>query len=232
MVPAAPPVSDDTVSGVPTVPACDPGGVIWTRLSSGAGGVSITGSTPTEDALNPNLINALDEKAFVYGFNGVTWDRLESLSDNADNQAALTLGLLATIARQQAWNGATWERIRTPNVFKTAQVTEAGTTALWTPAAGKKFRLMGYMMLVSSNTVTNFSGTNLILLLDNAAATGISFNPYFPNALVIASATQSVQATNIGNGYLSTAANNVLNVNLVAAITGGSLTFNVWGTEE
>lgn len=41
------------------------------------------------------------------------WDRLRTAPDNADAQAALTQGLQAAIARMQAWNGATWDRLRT-----------------------------------------------------------------------------------------------------------------------
>lgn len=40
------------------------------------------------------------------------WDRLRSLADNADAQAALTLGLLAVASRPQMWNGATFDRMQ------------------------------------------------------------------------------------------------------------------------
>src|SRR5438105_5547002 len=42
------------------------------------------------------------------------------------------------------FNGAFWDRLRTPNKFNHALATAAGNTAVWTPAAGKKFRLMRF----------------------------------------------------------------------------------------
>lgn len=51
--------------------------------------------------------------ARLTGFDGVDWDRVRVGADNADAQAAATLGVLLSMARQQGWNGAAFDRIRT-----------------------------------------------------------------------------------------------------------------------
>jgi hypothetical protein len=48
-----------------------------------------------------------------YDATGNNWDRLRTAADNGDAQAALALGVLATLARNEAFNGATWDRLRT-----------------------------------------------------------------------------------------------------------------------
>lgn len=109
---SSPPAAGSTNNGTPVVPACDLSGVIWTRLSTGAGGIAITGNTPGADGIGPAGLNALDERSYNYGFNGVSWDRLRSITDNGDAQSALTLGLLASISRNQVWNENGWDRQR------------------------------------------------------------------------------------------------------------------------
>lgn len=101
-----------TGQGLPLMPACDRSGVIWTRLSTGAGGLALTGGTVVSDDVVAAGINGLDTRSFLYGFDGATFDRLRTLADNGDAQAALTLGLLSTVSRLQGFNGATWDRLR------------------------------------------------------------------------------------------------------------------------
>lgn len=100
------------LTGVPMMGACDSGGILWTRPSTGAGGSSISGGTIASDNL-PTTQVGQDSRSFIYGFDGATWDRIRTLADNGDAQALLTLGLLATIARLQGFNGATYDRLRT-----------------------------------------------------------------------------------------------------------------------
>jgi hypothetical protein len=59
-----------------------------------------------------------------------TIDATERIADNADGQAAAgAAGFLGVVARLQAWNGATWDRIATVtvNAVKTLAVQAAGT---------------------------------------------------------------------------------------------------------
>lgn len=136
-------------------------------------------------------------------------------------------------AFNMVFNGATWDRQRTATVFKTCTATASGSTACWTPAAGKKFRLMGYCLDVTANAAQSVAGVITIDLLDSAASTNNTWSTFIPGAAGT-TLTASDQACNysMGNGVLSAAANNVLNVNLSAALTAGLVRVRLWGTEE
>jgi len=107
-------------------------------------------------------------------------------------------------------------RQRTPAVFKTlaAVAVTAGTpVAAWTPAAGKKFRFMGGGV--------SLSVAGAVIFKD--ATTEIWRTPLMPAGI-----GQPIPP-NFGNGILSAAANNVLNIDVTAT---GSVTGGVFGTEE
>jgi hypothetical protein len=113
------------------------------------------------------------------------------------------------------FNGATFDRPRTPNVFKTlSAVVITSETAIWTPASGKKFRLMGFMLAqgVATGAVTfkdNTAGTTILIMPQHTVGVGM--------------------VVYLGNGILSAAANNVLTATGVSTET---LTGFVFGTEE
>jgi hypothetical protein len=117
------------------------------------------------------------------------------------------------------------ESQRTPTVFKTLDLTAAaGSTAVWTPSANKRFRVLGGVVNVP-NTSTSAAGL-ISRLLDGATN--------FANIVAIGTTTAGISYTlSFGeNGYLSTAVGNVLNVNNTAAYTAGGIVLSVWGTEE
>jgi len=112
------------------------------------------------------------------------------------------------------FNGATWDRARTPSKFVPVAL-GAGTAeaTLWTPASGKKFRMMGFCLTVGGAATLTFK--------DNTGGTTI---------FAARGATdQPIQPSGMGNGILSAAANNVLTVTRSASVT---LDGTVWGTEE
>ena len=114
------------------------------------------------------------------------------------------------------WNGAVVTRERSPNIFKTfSALSVAAETAIWTPAAGKKFRLMGYQL--STGTVAG----NVILKDGTGLATILN--------IPFATATDSQTAPPIGNGILSGAINRVLTATGVVTQT---LSGYVFGCEE
>lgn len=114
------------------------------------------------------------------------------------------------------YNGANFERLRTPNVFKQlSAVLITAETTIWTPAGGKKFRLMGFV--IAQGVLTG-----AITLRDNTAGTIILTIPQ--NTVGVAFASP-----NMGNGILSAAANNVLTAQGVATET---ITGYFFGTEE
>ena len=100
-----------------------------------------------------------------------------------------------------------------PNVFKTISGLDISTSGdIWTPASGKKFRLMGMCVSIigaAGNVTLKDSATTILLL---------------PNVVV---ATPLV--LNLGDGILSATANNVLKATGAALqVMNGSF----WGREE
>jgi hypothetical protein len=122
-------------------------------------------------------------------------------------------------------------------VFKTASVpaTAMGNTAVWTPTSRKKFRLMRFQI-----TGTNIAATaaTVITVSFQDSSTGIAPGTYdflMPAVANVQSGTQFVSDwVDLGNGYLSTTANNVLNANVSATVAGatGAFRYNVCGCEE
>lgn len=113
------------------------------------------------------------------------------------------------------WNGATFDLPRVPNVVRgrnDAAVVAGTPQTIWTPAAGKKFRLMVAQL--------SLSVAGQIFLKDSG--TTILRSPQLQ-----AGATWTVPP--IGNGILSAAAGNVLQVDVSA---NGNVGGFVAGTEE
>lgn len=100
-----------------------------------------------------------------------------------------------------------------PVVFKVVAL-GAGTTetTIWTPATGKKFRLMGYVLTVGAGSTMTFK--------DNTGGATI---------FASRSATDQAVTVDLGNGILSGAVNNVLTV---TRGTSATLDGVVWGTED
>lgn len=115
------------------------------------------------------------------------------------------------------WDGATGYFVaRTPAVYKTlSAVVITSETTIWTPAAGKKFRLMGIC-------VTQGVATGAVTLKDNTAGTTILIVPQ--NTIGVYECIQLP-----GNGILSATAANVLTATGASTET---LTGFVYGTEE
>lgn len=114
------------------------------------------------------------------------------------------------------YNGASWDRQRVPIVFKNlSAVLITAETTIWTPTAGKKFRLMGFCL--AQGVVTG-----AITLKDNTAGTTILIIPQ--NTIGVSFCSPAV-----GNGILSATINNVLTATGAATET---ITGFIFGTEE
>jgi hypothetical protein len=118
---------------------------------------------------------------------------------------------------------------RTPTTWKVGNTAAAGQTALWTPTAGKKFRILGGVLMLSKEATC--AGAFAFGLQDGAGANVVYFN-ISAVALAAIGACTIIPLALPGNGYPSTAINNVLNFNLGAALTAGLVSASVWGTEE
>lgn len=128
--------------------------------------------------------------------------------------------------------GAT-EILRTPDTFKSAQQSAAGPTALWTPAAGHRFRLMEYQITLTDDATLSVAGETTISLLDGATVIA-AYDVWLPAAAITTALGGIVIATRKlpGNGYVSTTLAQALNVSLSTALTGGKFRINVSGAEE
>lgn len=123
----------------------------------------------------------------------------------------------SVVGQNFLFNGATWDRERTPVIFKSFASTAitAGTGAtIWTPAAGKKFRLMGYS--ISSSVAGQ------LIFGDNAVGTVIA------RSAAVAAAGIANDGGSWRNGILSGAADRVLKLDGPTGNVAGM----VWGTEE
>jgi hypothetical protein len=146
--------------------------------------------------------------AGMYDNSNGLWRPVRS-ADSDNLSPALALGVAS-------WRlqGATLERERGPNVFKVVALT-AGTaeTTIWTPAGGKKFRLMGFLLTCGAGSTLTFkdntAGTTIF------AARGATDTPISPNGM--------------GNGILSGAADRLLTVTRGTSCTLDGV---VWGVEE
>lgn len=127
-----------------------------------------------------------------------------------------------------------WSQPRTPTVFKQISTAATGSTVLWTPGSGNKFRILKFKIQVTANAVAAAAGVLVIALEDAATVIPLSHSVFIPAA---AGATLAGQYDSgwidLGQfGYLSSAANNALNVNLSFALTGGVVNVIACGTEE
>ncbi len=109
----------------------------------------------------------------------------------------------------------------TPFIFKpikAVSITAATPVAVWTPTAGKRFRLLGFCVLP---TVANVG-----ILFEDATGGGNEFLRFPPTAAV---ATTQMLVRLDPWGYLSTTINNALflDVTITSTISGF-----VYGTEE
>ncbi len=134
-------------------------------------------------------------------------------------------------------DGSLLQILRTPSIFKTtsAPATPAGNTAVWTPAAGKKFRLMRFQITAQGLAAT---ATGVVTVSFQDSVSGLTIGTYDVDvpavSAVVAGVTQVSGWVDLGNGVLSAAANNALNFNISAAGAGtiGTYRINVCGTEE
>lgn len=191
---------------------------------------------PPTDSINESGTTSFPNNEGVIVFTGNSTAAL--FGDGASNQSAALFGTSFGVqggtqrVASFLFNGATWDRPRTPAVFKQGSFTAVGPTALWTPAAGKKFRLMKYLIDCSSNAVQAVAGIITVKLLDSAGDIAQNHQFFVPAAAGNATSTDAIPLMNLGNGILSAVANNVLNITLSTALTGGTFNILAMGTEE
>jgi hypothetical protein len=110
---------------------------------------------------------------------------------------------------------------RTPSSFAQASTSAAGSTALVTPGAGVKFRLMRFKIQVTADATLAVAGRLTIKLLDGSTDIGVGHIVYVPSAALNTIQDYDSGWIDLGNGYASTTAANVLNINLSSALATG-----------
>lgn len=186
---------------------------------------NVGASSPTGSAVPAN--------AFFLGAKNASGN-LTGLLDATNGDIASASGVLSALQYVSAPNSAlTAQRVRTPDTFKTFPVTASGNTAVWTPAAGKKFRLMRYCIAVTGNAAQSSAGVVTIKFQDGTTDVGLNHSAFVPaTAGTTMGSDFNTGWVDLGNGILSAAANNVLNLNLTATLTNGNARVTVAGTEE
>jgi hypothetical protein len=119
----------------------------------------------------------------------------------------------------------------TPTKFVQSTGNQAAAVTVWTPAAGKKFRVLGGVIMLTKDAA---AAQIVSFLLYDGANTVPIFAADISAAALVAIGSETVIPFNFGgNGYLSIAANNALNLQIGAGVlTAGYYSISVWGTEE
>lgn len=123
--------------------------------------------------------------------------------------------------------------VRNVEVFKTVTATAAGSTTLWTPAAGKKFRLMRFRIETTADVASSGGAEIDAIFYDNLTALNMAHSFYAPAAAVTTGyGSIGTPWVDLGNGILSSGINSPLMINLSAALTSGKVRVIAVGTEE
>lgn len=131
-------------------------------------------------------------------------------------------------------NGDPYPKVYTqePTTYKSATIAAAaGSNDVWTPGTGKKFRLMGFMIVLAGTAAAPGART-FSIQEETLGAIGIDTGCLAPAAGTGAENTPIV--VNLpGNGYLATTANKKLQVVTgTTSYTAGADYITVWGREE
>lgn len=122
------------------------------------------------------------------------------------------------------------QRGTSPYLVKSATASALGSTALWTPAAGKRVQLAKLCIHVTANASIAAGGILTIALLDAAASLGLSFACFVPAAAATTVPFDSGWM-DLDLGPVEAAANDVLNINLSAALATGVVSVVAVGWE-
>lgn len=126
---------------------------------------------------------------------------------------------------------------RTPTTFKAVNlgVAPSGTVTIWTPAAGKRFRVLGFDMTITPDATLAAAGVVSFIIQDSVGAFLYRSQVWLPNA-----AAPLVGSNNIkigpwypgGNGALGSSPGTTVQIVIGTALTAGTVCANVWGCEE
>lgn len=168
-----------------------------------AGGTAVSGTTPNSDNKNA-VITAFSVATYEYSHGG-----------------------------EVAGSVNTFSRNRHPRFFKTVRTAASGNTALWTPTSGTKFNVLRGYIQVSGGATSDTQEIDIELRDGTTNSIGIAASISLPTSITTLQVPAFVIPFEVGPvGIISAADNNVLNVNLSAALTAGFVRVFVCGTEE
>ena len=210
----------------------DASGLVWNRVVA-ANGVS-DGNTGTKTPASallayngttfdkirtyPTIDTTATPTGFLpagliaYNSNSAVYERIRTAAVDG-----ILAGVLAT--NQMGWIGNSFDRVRIGKVYKYVEylnLANATATTIWTPTTGKKFRIMGVQF--------GSSAAAQVSLRDGTAGAGTPFHMFKVGGA-------DTKDFSFGNGYISNAANNVLEVYNATGSTV-SVWITAWGTEE
>lgn len=154
--------------------------------------------------------------ATTTGISSAVGMNIENYVDTSGN-VRQSLKLVGTaVMSASAAAGASMDILRTPGVFRSAAANQ-GTNTVWTPATGKKFRLMRYIIQAESDISETTGGNVPLVLMDGTPGAGqglglgIMHNPFVPStAGTTLGPIWTTDWIDLGNGPLSGLANNPL----------------------
>jgi hypothetical protein len=184
------------------------------------GYASVTGNwyTPYVSAFGGTDANSATQSlqgvgAYNLLFDGTNWVRKRTatvVGDANSGQYMPATGLMG-------YNGTSFDRFRGTKLYKYQEfntLSNAGTFTVWTPASTKRFRLMG--ISISSSAASR--------LLVKDGASGLIIVYYQTSGA-------DTKVYDFGQGFLSNAANNVLEI-LNSSGATVDVRATAWGTEE
>lgn len=182
--------------------------------------------------ISPPPVYALFGVDLAYG-NNPFLNRLEpitTIGNGGDAIPPIEQGNIGVDSWEFAWDGTQFDRVRIASVFKTLIVTASGTTALWVPAGGTSFRIMGYTIDVAGTLAA--TGVQTIELVDGSTVIRNHLANCIETPTVSISGGADHITCDLGQGLLSINPGNTLNVHLSVAMATGGVAINIWGTEE
>lgn len=209
-----------------------------------APGSTITGSTsPSPGGVYPITYNGVDllsgvtagsggapqqvSRMYAWDINNSEWRPVRGM-DSQTSAGSIAWNSMAQIVQSQNWLynpvGGEWVGQRAVTTYPTAVTSAMSDTlelVVWTPAAGKKFRVKGL------NITGDFVAGDLITVKDGAAGTVI-INWYIPAGGL----TTPLVIDYGSNGKLSATANNKLVVSHDNTGAQRKVAVNAWGNEE
>lgn len=203
-----------------------------TATASGTFPPQIFGPSSIQNGIPSSLVINSSGAAGVAFTTGTAGEGLTAAPEQSAAGTAFVPYVLALNTTGGGANPTSTVFVRQPNFFKTASATASGNTALWTPTAGKKFRLMRFMVQITGNATTAAGAVVTVSFQDAAAAMNIATDSFIPTAALTAADDFVSPWVDLGNGFLSAAANNILNINLSSALTAGNVRVTCCGTEE